>query len=171
MPSSAPETETPVALSLGSNVGDARANLAAALARLTAEGAIAIDAVSPIFRTTPWGDVPQADFANLCATGLTRLAPRALLAATQAVERALGRQPGPRWGPRLIDIDIILFGDLTLDTPELTIPHRDAARRAFVMVPLAAIAAEFRLGGRRVGTIAAELDGAGVSIWGSDPTK
>ena len=158
-------TPVPIGLSLGSNVGAAPANLRAALARLAAGGKIGIDAVSSIYRTAPWGPVPQSDFANLCALGHTALAPLALLDTLKAIEAEIGRMPGDRWGPRLIDIDIIFYGDLRLETAELTLPHREAARRAFVMIPLAEIAPDVRLGGERAADIAARLGPSGVDAW------
>ena len=167
-----PETTAPIGLSLGSNLGDPPANLAAALARLAARGQVRIEAVSAVYRTKPWGPIVQADFANLCATGLTDLAPLDLLDEVKAVEAELGRIPGRRWGPRLVDIDIVFHGDVRLDTPRLTLPHREATRRAFVMVPLADIAPDRVLAGRRVAAWAAALPAADVAVWhGSGPSE
>ena len=121
--------------------------------------------MSAVYRTKPWGPVVQADFANLCATGLTELAPLDLLDEVKAVEVELGRIPGRRWGPRLVDIDILFYGDMGLDTPRLTLPHREATRRAFVMIPLAEIAPDLVLAGRRVAAWAAALSPADVAVW------
>jgi 2-amino-4-hydroxy-6-hydroxymethyldihydropteridine diphosphokinase len=169
MPSPVPERATLVGFSLGSNMGDAPANLSAALTRLTARRHVILQAVSSIYRTKPWGPVPQDDFANLCATGLTDLSPLALLDEVKAVETELGRTPGERWGPRLIDIDIVFYGDVRLDTERLTLPHRDASKRAFVMVPLAEIAPDLVLGDRCVADHAAALGAHDVALWRSPP--
>ncbi|PNG24598.1 2-amino-4-hydroxy-6-hydroxymethyldihydropteridine diphosphokinase [Methylocella silvestris] len=168
MPSNAPEpAETPVAigLGLGSNIGDKPANLAAGLAHLEARGAVKIGAVSSIYRTAPWGYLDQEDFANACALATTTLSPRALLAEVKAVEAEMGRLQGLRWGPRLIDIDILFYGDHEIEWPELVLPHKELFRRAFVLEPLAEIAPQLMLGGRSVKEAAAEADGTGVERW------
>src|ERR1700719_1695048 len=100
---------TNTGLGLGSNLGDKAGNIARA--RLEERGIIRLAAVSSIYRTAPWGYVEQDFFANACAVGETRLPPLELLAATNAVETEMGRQPSVRWGPRLIDIDILFHGD------------------------------------------------------------
>ena len=98
-------------LGLGSNIGDKAGNIARALQLLEERGIIRLTAVSSIYRTAPWGYVEQDFFANACAVGETRLPPLELLAATNAVETEMGRKPSIRWGPRLIDIDILFHGD------------------------------------------------------------
>ena len=100
---------TAIGLGLGGNVGNAPHAIAEALRQLEARGHVRVGRVSAIYRTPPWGPVPQADFANACALAETDLAPRALLAEVKAVEVLLGREPGLRWGPRRIDVDILFY--------------------------------------------------------------
>lgn len=127
-----------VYLGLGSNLGDRLAVLRVAIAELAGLGYL--ERVSSIYETEPWGDTDQPKFLNLCCRLRTHLAPRSLLAETQAIERRLGRLPTRRWGPRLIDIDLLTYDELTLSSPELTLPHPSIAERAFVLVPLAELA-------------------------------
>jgi len=105
------------------------------------------------YRTPPWGDTDQAPFVNLCIAVETTLAPLALLARAHEVERALGRDRAQerRWGPRTADIDVLAYDDLTLDTPDLTLPHPRLFERAFVLVPLAEIVPDRVIAGRRIG--------------------
>jgi 2-amino-4-hydroxy-6-hydroxymethyldihydropteridine diphosphokinase len=136
-----------VGFSLGSNIGDKAGTIRRALALLADTGAVNDLAVSSLYRTAPWGHVQDQDwFVNACAAGTTALAPDALLAACKTIEAQLGRTATVRWGPRVIDIDILYYGDLALDTPHLTLPHREVLRRAFVLVPLAEIRPYRRIG-------------------------
>jgi 2-amino-4-hydroxy-6-hydroxymethyldihydropteridine diphosphokinase len=157
-----------IGLGLGGNVGDAPAAIAEALHTLEARGHIRLGAVSTIYRTPPWGPVAQADFANACALAATDLAPRDLLAEIKTVETLLGRAPSVRWGPRRIDIDILFYAGATLDTPDLVIPHESLFERAFVLVPLAEIAPDLTIAGRRVAEAASTVATAGVRRW-SEP--
>lgn len=125
----------PIVLSLGGNLGDVGAALARAVALLDALPRVRILAVSAVYRTPAWGNTDQPDFLNIVALGETTLAPHALLSATQAIEGELGRVRGERWGPRVIDIDLILVGDESCDDPRLTLPHPFAHERGFVLVP------------------------------------
>ena len=109
-------------------------------ARSRASGGIELAAVSRFYRTAPWGKIDQDWFVNACALGRTRLEPEALLERIKALEVELGRAPAERWGPRVIDIDLIAYGDVTLKTERLTLPHPELFNRAFVLVPLAEIA-------------------------------
>jgi 2-amino-4-hydroxy-6-hydroxymethyldihydropteridine diphosphokinase len=154
-----------VGLGLGGNVGDSRAMIRAALAALRERGIVVIAAVSPIYRTAPWGPVAQADFANACAIGTTRLAPLDLLDAVKRIERDLGRVETVRWGPRVIDIDILYYGDGAFSDPRLVLPHRELFQRAFVLRPLADIAPERIIGGRRVADAAHAIDADDVRPW------
>jgi len=124
-------------LGLGSNVGDRRANLEAAVAALPAHGARVL-ACSAVYETEPVGDVlDQRDFLNACIRIETELGPEELLDACKAVERALGRAPGgPRRGPRPIDVDVLLLGDLVHVSARLRLPHAEVTTRRFVLVPL-----------------------------------
>jgi 2-amino-4-hydroxy-6-hydroxymethyldihydropteridine diphosphokinase len=127
-----------VYLALGANQGDRRANLAAALAALAPD--VRVERVSHLFETEPAYVADQPRFLNAALCGRTALAPVALLARLKQIERELGRGAGQRFGPRPIDLDILLYDDLTLDSPELTVPHPRMAERPFVLVPLAQIA-------------------------------
>lgn len=131
-----------VALGLGSNLGDRDANLRAALARLAP--AVTIARISAIYDTAPMLVTAQPRFHNIACIAHTTLTPLALLRHTKAVEAAVGRTPGIRYGPRVVDIDILFYDDLTLDTPELRIPHPRIAERAFVLAPLAEITPDLR---------------------------
>jgi len=154
-----------IGLGLGGNVGDPAACIRAALAALPARDIARIDKVSSLYRTAPWGGVPQPDYANACAIGRTELAPFDLLDAIKRLERDLGRVDTVRWGPRVIDIDILFYGDLSMQDERLVIPHRDLLRRAFVLIPLAEIAPDLVIGGRRVGDAAREMAGEDVRRW------
>ena len=145
-----------VVLALGGNVGDKAGALRRALAALDDQPDIALAAVSRFYRTPPWGKTDQDWFVNACALARTDLTPEALLDRVKAIETALGRTPSERWGPRLIDIDIIAYDDLALRTDRLTLPHPELFNRAFVLAPLAEIAPGRIIGGRRVGEAAAE---------------
>jgi 2-amino-4-hydroxy-6-hydroxymethyldihydropteridine diphosphokinase len=129
-----------VYLALGSNLGDRRANLAAAVARLREQ--LAIEAISSLYETEPAYVEQQPRFLNAALCARTTLDPVGLLAFVKRIERELGRVVGQRFGPRLVDIDVLLYGDLTLDTHALAIPHPRMAERPFVLAPLAEIAAE-----------------------------
>ncbi|MBO6756874.1 MAG: 2-amino-4-hydroxy-6-hydroxymethyldihydropteridine diphosphokinase [Roseibium sp.] len=130
---------TRAALGLGSNIGDTAENLAIALSRLQAVPGITLVARSSDYRTPPWGPVPQDDFRNICVVVDTTLSPRRLLEACLEVELKMGRVRDVRWGPRLIDIDVLIYGQAIVDEDGLTIPHPRMAERAFVLVPLAEI--------------------------------
>jgi dihydroneopterin aldolase/2-amino-4-hydroxy-6-hydroxymethyldihydropteridine diphosphokinase len=147
----------PVGFSLGSNVGDKAANIRQAIARLDSEPGIDIDRVSHLYRTAPWGNSDQDWFINACVLGATSLGPHDLLRRCKAIEMQIGRLPGPRWGPRVIDIDILFFGETVLETADLTLPHKEMFNRSFVLVPLAEIAAGRAVGGRRIGEAAEDL--------------
>lgn len=132
-----------VYLALGGNLGDRAANLRAAREQLE-QGGVAVERCSSLYETEPWGVVDQPRFLNAVCRGRTELEPHALLALAKRIEAELGRVQRVRYGPRPIDIDILLYGARTVDTPELTIPHPRISERAFVLVPLAEIAADLR---------------------------
>jgi 2-amino-4-hydroxy-6-hydroxymethyldihydropteridine diphosphokinase len=150
-----------VLLGLGGNLGDPLAAIGAALERLAAGGVRIVRRSRP-YLTVPWGVADQPDFVNLCAAGETELAPRALLDLIGRIEATLGRERRERWGPRPIDIDILIYGDERVDEPGLTIPHPRLTERAFVLVPLADIAADRVVEGRSVREWAAAIDRSGV---------
>jgi len=127
-----------VYLALGSNMGNCLANLKAATSNLTPQ--MALKNRSSVYETPPWGFTEQAQFLNQVVMVKTYLEPQALLDHLKRLETALGRVPNFQNGPRLIDIDILFFDDLIVDTPPLVIPHPRLHERAFVLVPLAEIA-------------------------------
>jgi len=127
-------------LSLGTNIAEREENLRDALKALDAHDGIRISRESDWFDTEPWGVADQPTFLNMAVEIETELAPLELLNAVKSIERELGRVPGTRWGPRLIDIDIVLYEDRILETPELTVPHERFRERSFVLEPLAQIA-------------------------------
>lgn len=131
-------------IGLGSNLGDRQATLEAALRRLIPLR------VSRIVETEPWGVTDQPRFLNAVAELDTGLAAEALLDRLQELERELGRTPGRRWGPRTLDLDLLLYGAESIQTPRLRVPHPEIARRRFVLQGLAELCPEGTLpGGRR----------------------
>jgi 2-amino-4-hydroxy-6-hydroxymethyldihydropteridine diphosphokinase len=143
---------------LGSNLGDREATLRKAIELLGAEDGVEVVAVSTLRDTEPVGYVDQPRFLNGVAAVETELGPRDLLERLLAVERSLGRErSGPRFGPRTVDLDLLLHGDGVVDEPGLTVPHPRLAERAFVLEPLAELDPELRLpDGRRVGDLLAQ---------------
>ena len=129
-------------IGVGSNVGDAVANVRRAIDELAALGTVA--ARSSLYRSEPWGVPEQPDFVNAAALLETVLEPRALLAALKAIEHRMGRGETQRWGPRVIDLDILAYDDLEMREPRLTIPHERLFERAFALAPLAEIDPAFQ---------------------------
>ena len=136
-----------VALGLGSNIGDAPAHFAAAIAELRAIGSI--EKISPYYRTAPVGGPGQDDYLNAVVLLTTELPPRELLAVTTRIEAGRGRTRRERWGPRTLDIDILLYGDSVVDDPGLTIPHPRMMERRFVLAPLLDVWPDAKLPGGR----------------------
>lgn len=151
-------------IGLGGNVGDARATLDEAVRRFCDGTKVKPIALSSPCRTPPWGVLDQPDFINLCLRVATDLSARALLARALTIEADLGRNRAveKRWGPRIIDIDILAYDDLAIDEPGLILPHPRLAERAFVLVPLMEIAPDWRIGGETVRALAARIDAAGI---------
>lgn len=160
---------TDIGVGLGSNIGDKPANILRALALLEERKVLEVTAVSPIYRTAPWGFLEQDAFANACALARTSLDPARLLSAIKAVETDMGRTETHRWGPRLIDIDILFYGEHELETPDLVLPHKEIFNRAFVLVPLAEIAPDLHLGGRSVAEAATHANLDEISLWDHVP--
>jgi 2-amino-4-hydroxy-6-hydroxymethyldihydropteridine diphosphokinase len=137
-------------IGLGANVGDAKMALDHAVAALAALPGVRLRAVSPLYRTKPVGGVEQPDFLNAVASVDVPCGPDAatgalaLLAALKHIEYALGRQRRARWGPREIDLDLLVFGRHRIETPTLTVPHREMQNRLFVLAPLADLAPGLR---------------------------
>jgi 2-amino-4-hydroxy-6-hydroxymethyldihydropteridine diphosphokinase len=151
-------------VALGGNLGDVRDTLDHAVAAFCDGEEIRLLARSSDYRTPPWGVEDQPPFVNLAIAVATSLAPHALLARAQSVEHALGRERAKerRWGPRPVDIDLIAYDDLALETPDLTLPHPRVFERAFVLVPLAEIAPERVIGGIKVRDALARIGSEGI---------
>lgn len=131
-------------IALGSNLGDREAYLGGAVAALRSAAGCRVQRVSGFIVTAPYGGVEQGDFLNGCLELRTRLAPRELLELLHSIEDAAHRERTVRWGPRTLDLDILYYDSLVLDSPELTIPHPDLHNRDFVLRPLAEIAPQHR---------------------------
>jgi len=129
---------TPVALALGSNLGDRLGSLRKAVAALAS--CVEVKSISPVYETAPAYITDQPVFLNAAVTGITQLEPLPLLWALKNLERDIGRTPTFRYGPRVIDIDILFYDDMIFESPELTIPHPRLFERDFVLKPLSDIA-------------------------------
>lgn len=151
-------------LALGGNVGNSRAILDRAINLLCDGKNVRLKARSSDYRTPPWGFKYQPHFINLAIAVETTLGPRELLARTQDIELQLGRDRAheKRNGPRTADIDILAYDDLTVDEPNLTLPHPRLFERAFVLLPLAEIAGDRVIAGQRVGEAAQTVDAGGI---------
>lgn len=149
-------TETGTArawVGLGANLGDPAAQILSALRDLDAITGMHLVRASSLYRSAPWGGVEQPPFVNAVAELETRLPPRALLDALLAIEQRHGRvRDGSRWGPRTLDLDLLVYGEWRIDVDGMTLPHPHLAERAFVLVPLAEIAPGLRVPG--VGVVA-----------------
>jgi len=137
-------------LGLGGNVGDVLRNMHSALAFLVAGGDVKIVRSSSVFETPPWGLVEQPVFLNCCVEVSTCLEPDALLELCLASEKSLKRERGVKWGPRTIDVDILLLENGVFDSRKLEVPHPRILERAFVLVPLAQIAGGQMLAGKSI---------------------
>lgn len=151
-----------VYLSLGGNLGDPAASMGAALRILDTDQGTDVVTVSSLYRTPPWGKLDQPDFLNAAAGLSTTLSPRALLDLCLDAERKLKRVREERWGPRLIDIDILVFGERVIHETGLEVPHPRMLERAFVLAPLAEIAPALVVGGRSVTERLGEVDIGGI---------
>lgn len=154
-------------ISLGGNQGDTRAIFRESLARLAARPSVIPDVVSSLYRTPPWGYEAQPPFLNAVLRLTTGLEAPALLEELQAVETALGRQrdAGRRWGPRPIDLDLLLFGEASICRSELTVPHPRLHQRAFVLAPLCEIDPGRSIPGfGPAGDLLAGLDTSGIEV-------
>ena len=152
-------------IALGGNVGDVPKTFERAIALLCDDGTVQLAARSSDYRTPPWGVTDQPPFINAVIAVTTSLTPHALLARMQACERTLGRdrEHGRHWGPRPIDLDLLAYDDVTLHDPDLTLPHPRLFERAFVLVPLAEIAADRVIAGIRVRDALARIDAAEIA--------
>ncbi|MBX9934486.1 MAG: 2-amino-4-hydroxy-6-hydroxymethyldihydropteridine diphosphokinase [Methylobacterium sp.] len=149
-------------LGLGSNIGDKAAILEEAVARLSVTPGIRIAARSSNYRTPPWGDTDQDWFLNAALAVETTLSPHALLEACLSIETVLGRVRERRWGPRIIDIDVLFYEGAAVADERLVLPHRFVRERAFVLVPLAEIAPDLLIGPETVTQALRKLDATGI---------
>jgi 2-amino-4-hydroxy-6-hydroxymethyldihydropteridine diphosphokinase len=161
-----------VYLGLGSNLGDRAAALRKALGKLEAPGLHLLN-LSSVYETEPMGIRDQGWFLNLCAEFETTLFPRQLLQRTQGVEREMGRRRTVKNGPRVIDIDILLYGSAVVDAADLQIPHPRYAERRFVLAPLAELKPGLRdpVSGRSVSELLAAVEGQSVRLAGALPPQ
>lgn len=163
------EPTSQVAIGVGGNLGDREGNLRRGLELLAPE--VRLTAVSPLYESAPWGVTDQPAFLNAALLAETGLSPHALLDKLKAVEAEVGRRPGRRWGPRVVDLDILLYDDLQLNDDRLTIPHAGIAERNFVLRPLADLAPDRVPPGwtRSVAQALAEIGEGGLNwVCGSD---
>lgn len=159
-------------VALGSNLGDRAANLARARAALDG-GPLKFTAQSSVYETEPWGPVAQGPYLNQVVCGTTELSPRALLAALFAIETRLGRdrKQEVRFGPRVIDLDVLLYSDLAIAEPDLEIPHPRMLERAFVLAPLAEIAPDRMVNGIKVRDALARVGSKGIALFTAPDAK
>ncbi len=151
-------------LALGGNVGDVRATLEQAIAKLCDGKNVNLLTRSSDYLTPPWGITDQPPFVNCAIAVSTTLEPRALLSRAQVVEALFGRDrtKETKWGPRTLDIDLLVYEDIVMTTPELTLPHPRLLERAFVLLPLADVAPDRVIAGRRVKEALAKVHLAGI---------
>ena len=160
-----------VFLGLGSNIGARGEHLRSGLVLLA--GPLEIKKTSSVYETEPWGYTDQPRFLNMVCKAFTSLTPSELLAFCQQVEQQTGRVPTFRYGPRVLDVDILAYGDQVIDTSALRVPHNNLADRAFVLVPLAEIAADWvhPESGKTARLMLEDVSGIeGVRVW-SRPIK
>lgn len=157
-----PGRDSRVFVSLGGNLGDPAQSMGAALRALDAHPQVRVTAVSSLHRTPPWGKTDQPDFLNSAAELHTTLRPRELLELCLQTEHSLKRVREERWGPRLIDIDILLYDDRVINETGLEVPHPRMLQRAFVLEPLSELAPTLEIDGQSVGKLLAGVDAAGI---------
>lgn len=156
-------------LGLGSNLGDRQANLLAAAQSLPPK--ITLTASSPIYETEPWGYLEQAKFLNQVLQANTSLSPLELLTYLKAIEKEIGRTPTFKNGPREIDIDILLYDDVILESPDLTIPHPRLHQRAFMLIPMNDLAEDLihPVHLKTIRHLLADIDTAGINTYVPNP--
>ncbi len=150
----------PAYVALGSNLNDPRARVLEAFERLGSLPSVRLEVCARLYRSTPLGPQDQPDFVNSAAGLLTQLPARELLDALLAIERAMGRDRGARWGPRVIDLDLIWLHGERIEEPGLSVPHPAVSERNFVLYPLADVAPHLRIPGHGDVTVLKEQVGA-----------
>jgi 2-amino-4-hydroxy-6-hydroxymethyldihydropteridine diphosphokinase len=145
-------------IGIGSNVGDKAQNISRAIDLLCGDGLVRLVAASRFYRSEPWGILEQDWFVNAAAAVATDVSAHELLRRCLAVEDEMGRLRKVKWGPRLVDVDVLTFRGQTIDTPDLKVPHPFIEQRSFVVVPLLDIAPDEVVRGRRVRDLAAAMD-------------
>lgn len=151
-------------MGLGSNVGDRLANLRAAVGELRSAEGVDVVRTSSVYDTDPVGP-PQANFLNAVLEIATSLVPVELVRRFKAIEQELGREPSETWGPRAIDLDLLLYGDKVIDEPSVRVPHPEMTKRAFVLIPLAEIAPDVEVPGfGSVAELSERVDAEGVRL-------
>lgn len=151
-------------IGIGTNLGDKIANIDTALRLLSDDGSVRVVARSRLYQSPPWGVLDQDWFVNIAAAVTTDLEPHELLARCLAVEDAMGRVRRQKWGPRLVDVDVLTYRGQTIDTPDLKVPHPYIEQRSFVVLPLLDIAPDEWVRGRSIAEIAAALDSDGTTV-------
>ncbi len=151
-------------IALGGNVGDVALTFDRAVAMLCDQKCVWLARRSSNYRTPPWGVTDQAPFVNAAIAVTTTLPPHGLLERMREIESRLGRNRAveQRWGPRTLDLDLLAYDDVVLDTPDLTLPHPRMFERAFVLVPLGEIAPDRMVAGIRIGDALARIEAAGI---------
>jgi 2-amino-4-hydroxy-6-hydroxymethyldihydropteridine diphosphokinase len=151
-------------VALGTNLGDKAANINRAIALLTEHGDVSLVARSRNYATEPWGKTDQDWFVNAAIAVATQLAPRDLLARCKEIERRMGRVPTEKWGPRVIDLDLLVYRGIVLDDPDLILPHPHIGARAFVLAPLLDIAPDLVINGKSVRAMYEDIDASSVRL-------
>jgi 2-amino-4-hydroxy-6-hydroxymethyldihydropteridine diphosphokinase len=145
-------------IGIGSNVGDKAHNIARAMELLCADGAVRPVRVSRLFRSEPWGILDQDWFVNAAAAVATEVSAQDLLRRCLAVEDAMGRVRSVKWGPRLVDVDVLTYRGETIDTPNLKVPHPFIEQRSFVVLPMLDVAPDEVVRGRDIRSLAGLID-------------
>lgn len=151
-----------VGLALGSNIGDKAGHVRRAFDLLKESGAFTQLVLSPLYRTPPWGKTDQDWFVNACAAGSSSWPAEDVLTLALDIEARMGRVRTERWGPRVIDVDLLYHGNERIETERLHLPHPRMAERGFVMIPLAAIRPDYSIAGRQAADIARDFAGEGI---------
>ena len=149
-------------VALGSNLGDKTGNIDRAIELLTESGDVSLVGRSRNFATDPWGKLDQDWFVNACIAVATRLSPRELLVRCKDIERRMGRVAAEKWGPRVIDLDLLIYRDTVLHESDLMLPHPHIAERAFVLAPLMDVAPDLIIRGKTVRELLEAIDQGGV---------